>query len=83
MIVNHKLVASIMFVRGIFGLLGRKQRGHPILTVSTPTDLLNRTLTAAPPTTNRSFAGVSPSLRFFSCQAFQFLPDPSEGRTQC
>ncbi|MGW4720803.1 DDE-type integrase/transposase/recombinase, partial [Nocardia sp. NPDC004260] len=29
MIVNHKLVASIMAERGLFGLPRRKRRGHP------------------------------------------------------
>ncbi|MGW4284956.1 transposase, partial [Nocardia sp. NPDC004750] len=30
MIVNHKLVASIMAERGLFGLPRRKRRGHPM-----------------------------------------------------
>ncbi|WSY62703.1 IS3 family transposase [Nocardia sp. NBC_00881] len=49
MIVNHKLVASIMSDLGIFGLPRRKRRGHPMLGVSTPADLVNRAFTAARP----------------------------------
>ena len=49
MIVNHKLVASIMAERGLFGLPRRKRRGHPMLKVSTPADLVNRAFTAARP----------------------------------
>ncbi|MGY1901282.1 MULTISPECIES: IS3 family transposase [Nocardia] len=49
MIVNHKLVASIMAERGLFGLPRRKRRGHPMLAVSTPADLVNRAFTAARP----------------------------------
>ncbi|MCC3332305.1 IS3 family transposase [Nocardia abscessus] len=49
MIVNHKLVASIMSERGIFGLPRRKRRGHPMLGVSAPADLVNRAFTAARP----------------------------------
>ncbi|WP_433754642.1 IS3 family transposase [Nocardia sp. CA-135398] len=48
-IVNHKLVASIMAEPGLFGLPRRKRRGHPMLKVSTPTDLVNRAFTAARP----------------------------------
>ncbi|WP_369691032.1 hypothetical protein [Nocardia gamkensis] len=49
MIVNHKLVASILAERGLFGLPRRKRRGHPMLAASTPADLVNRAFTAARP----------------------------------
>ncbi|MGW4371341.1 IS3 family transposase [Nocardia takedensis] len=49
MIVNHKLVASIMSELGLHGMPRRRRRGHPLLRVPTPADLVNRAFTATRP----------------------------------
>ncbi|MGN2638321.1 IS3 family transposase [Nocardia takedensis] len=49
MIVNHKLVASIMSELGLHGMPRRRRRGHPLLGVTTPADLVNRAFTATRP----------------------------------
>ena len=45
-VVNHKLVASIMWHRGIHGLPRRRSRRRNLVSIATSSDLVNRDFTA-------------------------------------
>jgi transposase InsO family protein len=49
LVVNHKLIASVMADLGLSGLPRRKSRKRNLITVRTSSDLVNRNFTATGP----------------------------------